>query len=95
MMFALLLNREGGLQAHMLVNAYDKDTSSPYMRWANDRLLRYVDKVKAAQINERFGLRLPDILKNPSLAPNAKIHGMGRGNTKDLRLGKIITEKSN
>ncbi|QMT44241.1 MuF-C-terminal domain-containing protein [Neisseria dentiae] len=82
------------LQAHMLVNAYDKDTSSPYLRWANDRLLRYVDKTKAARINERFGLRLPDILKNPSLAPSAQIHGMDRGNTKDLRLGKILTEKN-
>lgn len=56
--------------------------------------MRYVDKTKVPQINERFGLRLTDILKNPALTPNAKIHGMGRGNAKASGLGKILTEKN-
>ena len=83
------------LEAHVLVNAYDtKAGATPYMRWARDRLLRYVDKEKASRIDERFGLRLPDILRNPAFMPDAQIHGMGRGNMKALRRTKILTEKN-
>lgn len=83
------------LEAHVLVNAYDtKSGATPYMRWARDRLLRYADKEKASQIDERFGLRLPDILRNPAFMPDAQIHGMGRGNMKALRRTKILTEKN-
>ena len=59
-----------------------------------DHLLRYVDKEKASRIDERFGLRLPDILRNPAFMPDAQIHGMGRGNMKALRRTKILTEKN-
>lgn len=65
----------------------------PLSRWANDRLLRYADTKKAAQINEAFGRRLPDVLKNPDFMPDAHIHGMGRGNKKSSRRTKILTEK--
>lgn len=82
------------LEAHVLVNAYNKDSKSPYFRWVNDRLLRYADKEKASRIDERFGLRLPDILRNPAFMPDAQIHGMGRGNMKALRRTKILTEKN-
>ena len=83
------------LEAHVLVNAYDtKSGATPYMRWARDRLLRYADKEKASRIDERFGLRLPDILRNPAFMPDAQIHGMGRGNMKALRRTKILTEKN-
>ena len=82
------------LEAHVLVNAYNKDSKSPYFRWVNDRLLRYADKEKASRIDERFGLRLPDILRNPAFMPDAQIHGMGRGNVKALRRTKILTEKN-
>ena len=82
------------LEAHVLVNAYNKDSKSPYFRWVNDRLLRYADKEKASWIDERFGLRLPDILRNPAFMPDAQIHGMGRGNMKALRRTKILTEKN-
>ena len=56
--------------------------------------MRYVGKEKASRIDERFGLRLPDILHNPAFMPNAQIHGMGRGNMKALRRTKILTEKN-
>ena len=82
------------LEAHVLVNAYNKDSKSPYFRWVNDHLLRYADKEKASRIDERFGLRLPDILRNPAFMPDAQIHGMGRGNMKALRRTKILTEKN-
>ena len=84
---------ENELQAHVLINAYDAERS-PYLRWVNDRLLRYADKEKASRIDERFGRRLPDILRNPAFMPDAQIHGMGRGNMKALRRTKILTEKN-
>ena len=59
-----------------------------------DHLLRYVDKEKASRIDERFGLRVPDILRNPAFMPDAQLHGMGRGNMKALRRTKILTEKN-
>ena len=87
--------KSDALEAHVLVNAYDtKSGATPYMRWARDRLLRYADKEKASRIDERFGLRLPDILRNPAFMPDAQIHGMGRGNMKALRRTKILTEKN-
>ena len=82
-----------GLEAAVLINAYDAANEMPLSRWANDRLLRYADTKKAAQINEAFGRRLPDVLKNPDFMPDAHIHGMGRGNKKSSRRTKILTEK--
>ena len=59
-----------------------------------DHLLRYVDKEKASRIDERFGRRLPDILRNPAFMPDAQIHGMGRGNMKALRRTRILTKQN-
>ena len=87
--------KQNGLEAHVLVNAYDTGTgTTPYSRWARDRLLRYADIKNASRIDERFGLQLPDILRNPAFMPDAQIHGMGRGNTKALRRTKILTENN-
>ncbi|MFC0036515.1 MuF-C-terminal domain-containing protein [Cardiobacterium valvarum] len=82
-----------GLEAAVLINAYDAANEMPLSRWANDRLLRYADTKRAAQINEAFGRRLPNVLKNPDFMPDAQIHGMGRGNKKSSRRTKILTEK--
>ena len=56
--------------------------------------MHYADTKKAPQINERLGLQLPKILKNPALKADAQIHGMGHDNSKALGLGKILTEKN-
>ena len=83
------------LGAHLLFNAYDtKAGAAPYLRWANDKLMHYADTKKAPQINERLGLQLPKILKNPALKADAQIHGMGHDNSKALGLGKILTENN-
>ena len=82
-----------GLEAAVLINAYDAANEMPFSRWANDRLLRYADTKRAAGINEAFGRRLPNVLKNPDFMPDAQIHGMGRGNKKSSRRTKILTEK--
>lgn len=87
--------KQNSLEAHVLVNAYDTGTgTTPYSRWARDRLLRYADIKNASRIDERFGLQLPDILRNPAFMPDAQIHGMGRGNKKALRRTKILTENN-
>ena len=69
--------KNGEMDAHLLLNAYDKDGRPPYLRWAYDGLMHYADTKKAPGIDERFRLRLPDILKNPALKANAQIHSMG------------------
>ena len=81
------------LEASVVINAYDASKEMPLKRWTDDRLLRYADTKRAAQINEAFGRRLPDVLKNPDFMPDAHIHSMGRGNKKSSRRTKILTEK--
>ena len=89
----ILAPSRDGLEASVLINAYGASKEMPLKRWTDDRLLRYADTKRAAQINEAFGRRLPDVLKNPDFMPDAHIHGMGRGNKKSSRQTKILTEK--
>ena len=50
----------GALQAHLLVNAYDRSGATPFTRWANDGLLRFADTKKfPALVEETSGRRLP------------------------------------
>lgn len=52
--------KNGALDAHLLVNAYDKDGGAPPIgRWARDGLTRYVDKKKFPAILDASGLQLP------------------------------------
>ena len=49
------------MDAQLLVNAYDRSRSTPFMRWIGDGLLRYVDKKKfPAVFAQSVGRRLPD-----------------------------------
>lgn len=86
---------KNSLTAHLVINLYDTHAGKhPFVRWAADGLLRYVDTKKAPQIDEGFGLRLPDILKNPNCHPSAQIHSMGRGKQQLAERTKILTEKN-
>ncbi|AOG22566.1 PLxRFG domain-containing protein [Acidovorax sp. RAC01] len=48
----------GGMQVHLLVNAFDAAGRTPWMRWAADGLTRYVDKKKFPEILAPSGLQL-------------------------------------
>lgn len=50
--------KEGGLDLHLAVNAYDAQGGAPWMRWARDGLLRYVNKEKFPAILAPSGLQL-------------------------------------
>ncbi|MDO4642528.1 MAG: hypothetical protein Q4A74_01655, partial [Cardiobacteriaceae bacterium] len=90
----ILSPSRNGMDAAVVVNAYGGNRKAPYSRWMNDRLLRYADTKRAPQIDEVFGRRLPDVLKNPDFQPAAQIHGMGQGNRKSSGRTKILTEKN-
>ena len=50
----------GDLQAHLLLNAYDRSSSTPFMRWLRDGLLRFADTKKfPALFESASGRRLP------------------------------------
>ncbi len=51
----------GGLNAHVLVNAYEKDNPGkvPTKRWVDEQKLLYLDQKKSPEVGERSGLRLP------------------------------------
>lgn len=51
----------GGLDAHVLVNAYEKDRPGdvPIQRWVREQKLLYLDQKRSPEISERSGLRLP------------------------------------
>lgn len=90
----IIIRKDGGVDAHLLLNAYDTPEGTPFIRWTKDRLLRYADTKKAPQVDERIGLRLPELLTNPDFHPSAQIHGMGRGKQKLAGRTKILTEKN-
>ncbi len=49
------------MSAHLLVNAYDRSSNTPFMRWINDGLLQYVDKKKfPAFFAQSVGRQLPN-----------------------------------
>jgi len=52
------------LQAHLLVNAYDKDRAPPFARWLRDDLARYVNQKKFPDVLARAGLQLPRKAEN-------------------------------
>lgn len=53
-------DQDGALDIHMLVNAYDKTGSRlPVARWAEDGLLRYLNKKESPAFSRASGLRLP------------------------------------
>lgn len=53
----------GRLEAHLLVNAYDKTGGRmPVSRWVDDGLLRYLDKKKGPALGTITGLRLPGMV---------------------------------
>ncbi len=51
----------GGLSAHVLVNAYEKDRPGavPVQRWVDEQKLLYLDQKRSPEISERSGLQLP------------------------------------
>ena len=48
----------GGLQVHLMLNAFDASGRTPWMRWAGDGLARYIDKKKFPAILAPSGLQL-------------------------------------
>lgn len=48
----------GGLQVHLLINAFDATGRTPWMRWASDGLIKYLDKKKFPGILAPSGLQL-------------------------------------
>ncbi|WP_440111786.1 PLxRFG domain-containing protein [Acidovorax sp. BL-A-41-H1] len=48
----------GGMQVHLLVNAFDAAGRTPWTRWAADGLTRYIDKKKFPEILTPSGLQL-------------------------------------
>lgn len=52
--------KAGALDAHLLLNAYDKDNGNPPIaRWMREGLARYVDKKKFPTVLDASGLQLP------------------------------------
>ena len=61
----------GALQAHLLLNAYDRSSSTPFMRWIGEGLLKFADTKKfPALFEQTSGRRLPGIalLNKPGTA---------------------------
>ncbi|MDP2346704.1 MAG: PLxRFG domain-containing protein [Gammaproteobacteria bacterium] len=54
--------KHGGLDVHLLVNAFDKDGGKPPIsRWVEQGLLRYIDEKQSPAFNRTSGLRLPRV----------------------------------
>jgi len=51
----------GGMDAHLLVNAYDANQKKPYMRWAKDGLFLYGDEKRTPAFGRTSGLQLPRV----------------------------------
>jgi len=47
-----------GLKVNLLLNAYDRGTTTPIRRWTDEGLLRYYNKAKSPAILARSGLQL-------------------------------------
>jgi hypothetical protein len=55
----------GGLDVHLLVNAYDKTNGKmPVARWVDDRKTLYIDKAKSRQFLATSGLQLSRVLQS-------------------------------
>lgn len=51
-----------GMRVHLAVNAYDdQNGTKPYLRWANDGLLRYVNTKESPAFKSASGLQLPRV----------------------------------
>ncbi|MBQ9259351.1 MAG: hypothetical protein IJ187_05815, partial [Neisseriaceae bacterium] len=50
--------------AHILLNAYERDIPINYQDWINKNLMRYVDMKKVSLIDEKGRLKLPPVLNN-------------------------------
>ena len=52
--------QKGALQAHLLLNAYDRSARTPFMRWIHEGLLKYADTKKFPSLFQRAsGRQLP------------------------------------
>lgn len=52
--------QKGALQAHLLLNAYDRSARTPFMRWIHEGLLKYADTKKFPALFQRTsGRQLP------------------------------------
>ena len=52
--------QKGALQAHLLLNAYDRSARTPFMRWIHEGLLKYADTKKFPALLQRAsGRQLP------------------------------------
>lgn len=83
-----------GLEAAVLINAYDANVGRTFEDWAGRRKLRYADTKRASMVSAAFGRQLPDVLQRPEFKPYAQIHGMGRGHKNSPRHANILTEKN-
>ena len=83
-----------GLEAAVLINAYDANVGRTFEDWAGKRKLRYADTKRASMVSAAFGRQLPDVLQRPEFKPYAQIHGMGRGHKNSPRHVNILTEKN-
>lgn len=84
----------GALQAHLLLNAYDRSSSTPFMRWIGDGLLKFADTKKfPALFEQTSGRRLPGtallnklgtarILTEKHLAGWRRVHDMRASRSK-------------
>lgn len=83
--------QKGALQAHLLLNAYDRSARTPFMRWIHEGLLKYADTKKFPALFQRTsGRQLPGtalrnrpgterILTEKSLAAWRKAHAAKAG----------------
>jgi len=76
-------NAAGGVNAHLLVNAYDAQ-SNAFRRWESDGLLRYVDRNKYAHVSGTFQPQLtglPGDRGRNRILTDKQYNGYRRANT--------------